>query len=191
MAAVPLSAPASTPRWKLTVEAVERMVHAGILPEDAPLELIGGELIEMSPQGPYHSVVCEGIRERLRAALGAEYSVREDKPLVAGRFSLPEPDVAVVPGPRARWRDQHPRGDECLLVVEVSLTTQEIDRAKAAVYGAAGVQVYWQVDLESRTLAVHESPTEDGYATQRVLAEGEVVTVPGTTTAVRVSELLA
>ncbi len=191
MAAVSITAPARAPRWKLSVDAVERMVQAGILPEDAPLELIGGELIEMSPQGPYHSVVCEGIRERLRGALGGEYCVREDKPVVAGRFSLPEPDVALVPGPRARWRDRHPRGDECLLVVEVSLTTQEIDRAKAAVYGTAGVQVYWQVDLESRTLAVYESPTEDGYATRRVLAEGEVVTVPRTTAAVRVSDLLA
>ena len=167
------------------------MVALGIVPGDAPLELIGGELIEMSPQGSYHSVVCEGLGERLRSVLGDGFRVREDKPLVAGNYSMPEPDIAVVPGPRRRWRERHPRADEVLLVVEVSLTTQDIDRAKTQVYAAAGAPVYWQLDLEARTLRLHESPGPEGFSRERLLAEHETVAVPGTSTAWTVAELVA
>lgn len=178
------------PRWKLTVESLERMVEHGIISPDDPVELLDGELYVRSPQGPVHATVSEVIAERLRLALGDRGYVREDKPLIAGLCSMPEPDVAVVGSPRSAWRRRHPRGNECLLVVEVSDSTKAIDRKKAKIYAAAGVPTYWTLDLSDRTLTVHEGPAKVGYAQVVKLAESEEVAVPGTDVRWRIGDLL-
>lgn len=158
---------------------LEKMLEYRIIGEDDPVELIEGELIAVSPQGPYHTTVTDNVADRLRAALDGGWCIREDKPVVAGSHSLPEPDLAVVQGPRVRWRQRHPRGDECLLLIEVALTSQELDRGKAAVYALSGVPVYWIIDLESRVLVVHEFPSPTGYGRRTELATSETVAVPG------------
>jgi Uma2 family endonuclease len=168
---------ASAPRFKLTAELVSRMVEIGAIAEDAPLELLNGELIVVSPQGPFHTTICDHIADLLREALPEEWVLREDKP-IRSAASLPEPDLAVVPGPRSRWRSAHPAGSDCALVVEVALTSQDIDHDKAAIYAAAGVPVYWLIDLRERHLEVHEVPSEAGYGRVTILSEAMDVEVP-------------
>jgi len=45
------------PRRRFTVAEVEAMVAAGVMDEDERVELIGGELVPMSPKGNHHEVV--------------------------------------------------------------------------------------------------------------------------------------
>ena len=45
------------PRRPFTVAELEAMVAAGILEEDERIELIGGEVVPMSPKGNQHEVV--------------------------------------------------------------------------------------------------------------------------------------
>ncbi|MCB9536958.1 MAG: Uma2 family endonuclease [Myxococcales bacterium] len=177
---------------RFTVDEVLNMIDAGILGEDEPLELIDGELIYVSPQGPPHASLTNNIRDDLFLAYGAGAHVREAKPIIAGDDSLPEPDVAVFRGHRDDYAGRHPRGDECLLAVEVAHTSHSADRAKAAVYAAAGVPVYWLVDLPARRLEVHGEPRPDGrYALVRVLAGDDRVSLPGLDVTWRVGDLFA
>src|SRR5436190_11722511 len=125
------------PIRRLTVEETLRMLDAGILEEDEPVELLDGVLVEMTPQGPTHSSGTGDLADRLREAYGGRACVREEKPLVASVHSLPEPDVAVVRGRQGTYAKRHPTGADALLVVELALTSRALDRRKAAIYAAA------------------------------------------------------
>lgn len=163
--------PHHAPTRRFTVQEVKRMVEAGILREDERIELIEGRLCTVSPQGPDHSYVTLTLAARLRGLYGIAMTVREEKPLDCGADSLPEPDIAVVVGEPTVHRDQHPRGDECVLVVEVAKTSQASDQAKAAVYAKAGVPEYWLVDLAAYQVVVHRALADGRY--------GDIVTLAG------------
>lgn len=177
---------------RFTVDEVLRMIEAGILGEDEPLELIDGELIYVSPQGPPHASLTAFLNDRLSASYRSHGVTRVASPIVAGDASLPEPDVAVAKGRHVDYSARHPRGDECLLAVEVAYTSHSADHAKAAVYAAAGVPVYWLVDLPARRLEVYGEPRPDGrYALVRVLAGDDRVPLPGLDVTWRVGDLFA
>jgi Uma2 family endonuclease len=167
------------------------MVAAGIFREEERVELIEGEIIMSPPQGPEHSGTTTLIGEVLRDVYGSGHVLRESKPLIVGDASVPEPDHVVLAGAPRDWIGRHPRGDETLLVVEASWTSQAQDRAKASVYATGRVAVYWNVDLAARRLYVHSKPHDDGrYEMVQVLAEQDEVLPPGGSRAVRVAELL-
>jgi Uma2 family endonuclease len=165
-------------------------VEAGVLAEGEPVELIDGELFAMSPQGPYHYTVARRIGRMLREFVGPDLVVREDGPIDASPFSQPEPDVCVAVGSEESYRERHPRGTECRLVVEVSLTTKDIDTAKAHVYAAAGVEAYWVVDLRERTVSVHETPRNGVYHRVTTLSEDLDLPAPGSDRRLSIVELM-
>jgi len=178
---------------RFTADEVLRMVAAGVLAEDEPLELLEGRLVVVSPQGPSHAYVTGQVARVLRGAIeakGVGY-VREEKPLALGADSLPEPDVAAVSGAPADHAGRHPTGGEAIVVVEVAVTSQEADRAKRAIYARGGVEVLWLVDVVGRTVEVHTEPQRDGrYRRVEVLAEGDALSVPGGDAPVVVRDLL-
>jgi Uma2 family endonuclease len=179
------------PRRKFTTDEVLRMVAAGILGEDDRVELIEGELLAMSPQEPVHASAVQRLSSRLVKAMGDRYQVRVQFPLVASHDSLPEPDVAVLLGDERAFEKRHPRGNEAVLVVEVTWSTATRDRKKADLYARAGVPVYWRLDLEHRRLEVHEAPAPDGlYTRVHALGEADEVGVPTTQVSWRVADLL-
>lgn len=176
---------------RFSVADVEKMLAAGILHKDEPIELLEGELVLMSPQSPRHVRFTEKISRLLEAAFGPGFYARHHAPLAAGPESLPEPDIAICPGDADRYDDRHPGGSEAVLVVEISHTSVAHDRRKAAIYARAGVSVYWRVDLEARRLEVRFQPQPNGeYAVTRVLGAGDRVEVPGTTVSLEVAELV-
>ena len=166
------------------------MAELGLFGADEHLELLHGRLVVVPPQGPPHTYSSSVLHERLLSAFAGKAAVREDKPLDCGDEELPEPDLTVVRGTHRDYVARHPRGDETVLVVEVSRTTQAVDRDKASTYAAARVPVYWLLDLQARRLEVHSSPAGDRYALVRVLSEGEDADLPETDERWRVSELL-
>jgi Uma2 family endonuclease len=176
---------------RFTVDEVLRMVDTGILQEGEPLELLDGELFMVPPQGPEHATGTTQFRDRLLRLYGDGYIVREDRPIVAGERSLPEPDVAVVRGRYADFARRHPRCNEALLVVEFAKTSLAVDRHKAGIYAAAGAPVYWLLDMNARRLEVHGEPHPDGrYGVVRVLAEEDFAELPERSERVRVADLL-
>jgi Uma2 family endonuclease len=169
-----------------------RMVETGVLGEDEPVELLDGELVVVSPQGPPHAASATRLRDLLLDAYRARgVIVREDKPLAAGPISLPEPDVAVVRGDWDTYAKRHPRGDEAVLVIEVARTSLAVDRAKIAIYAAAGVPVYWIVDYEARRIEIHSDPQGRSYGAVRVLSADDAAPLPGTDAVLHARDFLA
>ena len=90
------------------------------------VELIEGEIMVLSPQGPSHSYFTDQVAELLRNSGWTGVWVRIQFPIDFGPYSDPEPDVSVVMGSRADDPAAHP--SSALLIVEVSDTTLIYDR---------------------------------------------------------------
>jgi Uma2 family endonuclease len=145
-------------RW--TLEEYERMVDAGFLTTQDKVQLIEGEIVEMTPQNsPHMTTVTKVFRLLERAASDNQY-VRIQGPLALKPDSEPEPDVAVVTGsPDDNW-DAHPT--TALLVIEVADSSLAFDRTRnARVYARAGIPEYWIINVEERCIEVHRDPAAD------------------------------
>lgn len=174
-------------RHRFTADQVLQMVEAGVLAEDEPVELLDGELIRMSPQGPRHAGLTAVIHRLLDRAAGPDAHVRDHSPVDGGPWSLPEPDLAVVRGGPADYLTRHPAAADLLLVVEISVTSQAADRRKIGIYAQMGVSEYWWLDLAAGRLRVHRDPDPavGDYARVEILRAGEQVPVGRTTLDVR------
>jgi Uma2 family endonuclease len=139
-----------------------RLGHLGFF-QGRRVELIHGEILEMSPPEHAHSASVTLVADALRAVFGSGYWVRSEQPLDLGKSQQPQPDVSVVVG-GVREHKAHPTS--AALVVEVSDSTLAYDRGRrASIYARAGIADYWIVNLVDRQLEVYRLP--------------EAVTAPG------------
>jgi Uma2 family endonuclease len=171
----PLPGPPPFPIARFSVEQYHRMIESGAFTEDDRVELIEGWVVRKMAKGPAHEYSTGECEELLRERLPAGWHVRNQAPITLSN-SEPEPDLAVARGTRADFRSRHPRGGDLALIVEISDTTFDTDRLKGVTYGAAGIRVYWLVNLRERCVEVYTQPTgigATGYAGCEVLAEGE------------------
>lgn len=175
-----------------SVSSYFELVERGLLEEDDHVELLEGLIVASPPQGPLHAGVTMAVDAALRRAVGERASIRVQMPLVAGPRSVPEPDIALVPGTAADYLDHHPTG--ALLVVEISDSSLPQDRlSKSRIYARAGVLEYWILNLRDRCVEVHAEPNAEGRVYRAIHRAwvGDVVELaafPGTT--VRVADLL-
>jgi Uma2 family endonuclease len=146
----------------------DQLVDAGVF-EGERVELLGGVLVTMSPQGAPHFWVIQQLQDILGQALAGRATVRTQGPLALSDDSEPEPDIAVVA--LGDYRREHP--SSALLLVEVSRSSRRIDRAKGRLYAAAMQPEYWIVDVERGTVEVHTEPGESGYGRLVTLRAGD------------------
>jgi len=157
----------------------ERLVSAGMFHPEERLELVEGEILQMSPQGSAHATAVSLVESALREAFGSDYLIRIQMPLALDPDSEPEPDIAVIIGSPRDYRNAHPNIAE--LVVEVADTTIEYDRKrKAPLYAKAGIQEYWILNILDRQLEVFSLPARDNsssrpYHERKILTPSETV----------------
>lgn len=181
------------PRKRFTRQEVDRLAEAGVF-EGQRYELIDGDLIDKMGQNPAHASAIQLIFDWLATFLGTA-RLRAQLPIEAAgedrERSLPEPDVAVLAERKREYEKRHPRGDEILLVVEVSDSTLGFDRSrKAVMYAKAGVPEYWVLDLVHRVLMVHRQNDGSTYRLAQIFSENDTVSMEGRTETFRVSEIL-
>lgn len=146
-------------RW--TREEYHRLDELGLF-EGQKVELIDGEIVQLSPQKYPHAFSVDEVQDLLIELFGKEYWVRSQLPLGHGESSEPEPDASVVKGDKRDFSD-HPT--DAVLVVEVSMSTLQYDKTiKASQYAKYGVPDYWVIDLVNRQLIVHRQPIADEAA---------------------------
>ncbi len=181
-------------RW--TRDDYFRVAELGVF-DGHRVELIDGEVIEMSPPGSPHSVTVELAERALEAALGPAYWIRTEQPLNLSKDTVPQPDLSVVRGNPRDFLKEHPNSS--LLVVEVSDSSIDFDAShKASLYARGGIEEYWIVNLAEDRLDVYRKPIIDTkiefgarYAEVRSFRRGETVgllAVP--TTTIRIDDLL-
>jgi Uma2 family endonuclease len=137
------------------------MVAVGLLHEDEHVQLIEGEILEITPQYPPHAATIQLLTRVLMQVFGPDAGVRPQLPLALSDDSEPEPDLAVVAGDARSYLKVHPT--TALLLVEVADSSLAFDRRrKGRIYAAAAIPEYWIVNLAERALEVHRRPQGAG-----------------------------
>ena len=108
-------------RYKWTVEDYHQLIETGLL-EGKPVELLEGELIEMSPEGIPHSFTNRSVADYLRTLLNGKAMVSEAHPITLDN-SEPEPDIAIVRLPDDIYKQHHPYPQNIywLIVLEIKM----------------------------------------------------------------------
>jgi Uma2 family endonuclease len=136
--------------------------------EDQRVELLEGEILDMSPQNEPHIRCVSAILRFPNRHLPDSFEVRCQGPYAATDNSQPEPDVYVIHAPSHTGRE-HPTS--ALLAIEVADTTLTRDRRKIPIYAAGGVEEYWIVNLPARQIEQYTrpDPARSTYAAPKVL----------------------
>lgn len=149
------------------------MVDAGILCEDDRVELIRGEILEMSPIGPRHSAAVLRANNTLlrlvgdRAIVGVQGSIRLDE------YDEPQPDIYLLRPKDDFYASGHAGPSDTFLIVEMADSSLEYDQSvKMQLYAETGVPEYWIADIRNDCLIAYSDPQKDGYRTVQTLARG-------------------
>jgi Uma2 family endonuclease len=163
----------TTVKW--TVADYHRIIAAGIL-EGRKVELIGGEIIEMAPEGESHAYCSDEAGEYLMYLLGDRAKVRQGKPITLPlNNSEPEPDIAIIQRLGQNYREHHPYPENIFWLIEYSNSTLTKDLGiKNKIYAAAGIAEYWVVNLRTMELIVFRDPTDAGYQFRETLTHGNI-----------------
>jgi Uma2 family endonuclease len=158
------------PRHRLTRRDYYRLAEAGILGEHDRVELLEGQLVDMSPIGPRHALVIDVLNRLLLTAVGEQAWLRVQNPIVLDDASEPRPDFALVRLPWSGYPDAHPRPPDILLLVEVADSSLDFDRgAKLELYARAGIREFWVVDLTTNNVLVQRSPNGGEYGSIAII----------------------
>ena len=162
---------------RFTVTEYYQLAQAGILTEDDRVELIDGEIIEMTPIGDRHAASVTRAQRLFERAVGDAALVRVRQPVRLGERTEPQPDLALVRSRADFYAAGHPTAEDVLLLVEVADTSLRFDRdVKVPLYARSGIPEVWLVDLVQETVTVHREPTPNGYRTIQTARRGETLT---------------
>lgn len=161
-----------TKRRLFDVDEYYAMADAGILTEDDRVELLDGEIVAMTPIGITHASCVDRLNHLLVSRFGERAIVRVQNPVRLGRYTEPQPDFSLL-----KWRDDgystgHPGPEDVLLLIEVSDTSVNSDRAvKLPLYARAGIREVWIVNLPAQSVEVYSEPAGSEYAATRVVGK--------------------
>lgn len=155
---------AERPRRLFTVDEYHRMADSGIFGPEERVELIDGEIVEMSPIGPRHAGCVINLTRLFVTLPGNRAVISPQNPVVIRPRSEPQPDILVLRPRTGSYSRAHPAPEDVLLAVEVSETTTRFDRTvKAPLYARAGIGEYWLVDLGADGVDVFRRPEAGRY----------------------------
>src|SRR5437762_353173 len=150
-------------------------------------ELIRGIIIEKMSKSPLHRIVTSRLYRRLLALLPEGFCVWKEEPLTFVD-SEPEPDISVTRGQEDDYARAHPTSAE--LIVEVAVTSPDLDRVNASLYAESGIKEYWIVLPLQRQVEVYRQPSEGRYKETFVCGANDTIECSGLPgLCIRVSEL--
>jgi Uma2 family endonuclease len=157
-----------------TVHDYQKMLDAGILHEDDRVELIRGEVIQMSPINPLHNGTIHRANWFLsriigdRAIIGVQGSIRLNE------YDEPQPDLYLLRPKEDFYTSRHAGPAEILLIIEVADTSLDYDcTTKMRLYAETGVPEYWISDLQHDCIIAYSDAEGATYRTVRKVERGE------------------
>ena len=167
------------PRHAFSVQEWEEMGRLGLFDEDARMELLDGEIVDMAPIGVRHAACVDRLNKILVHEAGDEAVVRVQGPIRLGESSEPQPDLALSRPPLERYAAALPSPPDVFLVLEVADTSLASHRAKSVLYAASGIPECWIVDLEGNQVMAMSDPGPGGYRTERSARGADELVVAG------------
>ncbi|MDF5729805.1 MAG: Uma2 family endonuclease [Rhizonema sp. PD38] len=174
----------ATPKL-FTIDEYHRLIELGFLTEGDRIELIRGELIQMTAKGTPHTVYSSILCRQLDRLWSDRAVIRSQDPITLSNQSEPEPDVVIARGRDEDYLAHHPYPRDILLTIEISDKTLDYDQAtKLSLYAEAGISHYWIVNLPDRQLERHSQPYENAqkkfsYLSKQISLPHQSVPIPG------------
>ena len=168
-----------TARRKFTRAEYYRMAEVGILRPTDRVELIRGEIVQMSPIGPRHGAFVDNLTQLLVTRLAGRAIVSVQNPVVISDDTEPQPDLKIIRRRSVPYKERHADAGDTLLLIEVAETSLRYDRStKLRVYAEAGIPEYWIVDCASEAVEVHRTPRADDYRDVTRIVEAGATLAP-------------
>jgi Uma2 family endonuclease len=164
---------------RFTVEEYRRMGEAGILADDDRVELIDGEIIEMSPIGSRHAACVNKLTRLLVQQVGERAIVSVQNPVEVADNSEPQPDLTLLRSRPDFYAERHPLSGDVLLMIEVADTSLRFDlTVKAPLYARTGVPELWIVDLSRERVHVFRDREGGAYRTAEIVERRATLGLP-------------
>lgn len=169
----------NAPKRRFSVEEYHRLAELGILKEDDKVELVQGEIVEMSPIGPKHASTVNRIVRLLTKIFDTKYIISSQNPVQLGLDSEPEPDIVILKERADFYASGHPKAEDAIFIIEVADSTLQYDtEVKLPLYAQSGIAEYWVVDLQNHQLIIHSRLADAAYQQLQRFQIGEEVHSP-------------
>lgn len=151
------------PSWfarlrRFTRAEYHKLGEVGIIGPDERVELLDGLVVEKPVKNPPHVAVNRRLGVRLPRVLPSGWFLQTQDP-VGLSASEPEPDGTVLRGDETSYDTRHPEPADTGIVIEVSDSTLRTDRReKGRLYAAAGIPVYWIINVNDQVIEVYSDP---------------------------------
>ena len=165
-----MAAEAVATRRRFTRAEYYQVAEVGILGEHDRVELIDGEIVEMSPTGRRHGAFVDNLTELLivpwpvaRLCVSSSVALSDDPD--------PQPGLTVLRRAGVSYKERDASAGDAVLVIEVADSSLAYDRStKMRLYAEDGIPEYWEVNCAAETVEVHRQPGPDGYRDVRLVA---------------------
>ena len=175
--------------YKWSIKEWHDLVDSGVL-AGKRIELLEGEIIEMSPEGVPHRNTNHKVVKYLRKLFDGIAEIYESHPVTLDN-SEPEPDITVVRLPESIYDTHHPYPQDIYWLVEISDRTLVKDLGqKAVTYARNGISEYWVIDLNNNRLIVHTQPQNNSYAQVTEYKTGTIASLTFPQTTISLDRLL-
>ncbi len=149
---------------RFTISEYHQMAEVGILTPSDRVELINGEILEMSPIGKRHAACVNRLNQLFSQTLGDRILMSVQNPILLNNLSEPQPDIALLQPRTDFYASGHPQPADIFLIVEVADSSINYDQeVKIPLYSASGITEVWLIDLNQNTLQVYQQPTPSNY----------------------------
>ncbi len=150
------------------------MAETGLLTPDDRVELLDGEIIDMSPIGPFHGGATKYLIDHFNQAASGRWLLAVQDPVHLEDYSEPQPDLMLLKRAPHFYRARHPVAADVFLLIEVADTSLGYDREKKLpAYGRAGIAEVWIINLLDQSIEVYREPHLTGYASRTILRDGD------------------
>jgi Uma2 family endonuclease len=166
-----------TTRRQFSVHDYARMRESGILTEDDRVELLAGEIIVLSPIGPFHVGVVNKLNKLLGNLVGDTGIISVQNPVHLNDYGEPQPDLAILHPRDDFYVDALATPDDILLLIEVADSSLGYDRdEKLPQYAASSISEVWIIDVQNRVVEQYTQPAQGQYTQIHKVLYGSTIT---------------
>ncbi|MEK6481785.1 Uma2 family endonuclease [Catalinimonas sp. 4WD22] len=158
-------------RHKFTVEELYRLQE--LLQPEQRMELVCGEIIDMSPINPPHATCVRKLIRFFQEHLAIEKYVYDvQNPLKLSDDSLLQPDLVISHLRPGLLENEHIKAEDVAVLMEVADSSYRYDSEdKYALYASAGIPVYVIINLNQRQAEVYTKPEGNQYTLKQIATE--------------------
>ena len=157
-----------------TVEMYHKLGVMGIFDEDDRVELLDGQIVEMSPIGAAHAACVYRLTNLLARRTSGDVGVSVQNPVLLDPRWEPQPDIALLRRSGGFHGEWVATARDVVLVIEVADSSLERDRdLKIPRYAHEGIAEAWLVDLNNDRITCYRDPRPNGYTETRIVKRGE------------------